>query len=75
MATKIFYGRYWADIHPVRSWDNETILYWRYRIYEANTDRFEMEGLNATLDMARAAAESQIDRLMAEPLGDLEKVA
>jgi len=75
MATKIFYGRYWADIQPVRSWDNESILYWRFRIYEAASDRFEMEGQNVSLDAARAAAEIQIDKLMAESLGDLEKVA
>lgn len=74
MATKIFYGRYWADIQPVRSLDGGAILHWQYRIYEAITDRLQTEGLNANLDAARAAAEAHIDRLMAGS-SDLNKAA
>ena len=68
MATRFYFGQYWADIQPVRSLYSGSILYWKYRIYEILSGRLVQEGINANLDSARIAAETNIDRLMAEEL-------
>lgn len=69
MATTLYFGKYWADIQPVRAVHNDAILYWKYGVYEILTDRLELEGLSANLDAACAAAEAQIDRLMQASVG------
>lgn len=75
MATKFYFGRYWAHIRSVRTIHNGAVLYWRYKIYETLTDHLEAEGISANLDAACAASEACIDRLMAEGFEESKRAA
>ena len=58
------YGRYWAEIQPVRSNQDGAIRYWQYKIYETRSDAFLFDGHDADIDSALATTEAHIDFLM-----------
>ena len=57
------YGKYWAEIQPVRSQDC-AIRYWQYKIYESLSNKFLFDGYDGDFESARITAEGHIDLLM-----------
>ncbi len=66
MSMTYHYGRYWAEIRPVKSADASSILYWNYRIFETGSDKFLFDGHDADYSSARITAEKHVDRLNEE---------
>ncbi len=58
------YGRYWAEITPVRSVTTDTIRYWQYKIYQG--ERYLFDGHDVDLSSARVSTEAHIDLLIQE---------
>lgn len=60
------YGRYWAEIRPIRSQPGNKIVQWSYRIFESGSSRFLFDGGDASYESALMTAERHIDRLNEE---------
>ncbi len=62
------YGKYWAEILPIRSSRDGSVRYWNYRIYQSRPDQFLFDGHDTDLASAHKSVEVHIDRLIGESL-------